>query len=40
MGGGTSPALTIGIAVLAIGLIGLVGGLTGAEVRRRRIAGR
>jgi hypothetical protein len=35
-GGGTSSALTIGIAILAIGLIGLVAGLTGAELRRRR----
>ena len=39
-GGGTSSALTIGIAVPAIGLIALVAGLTGAEVRRRRLSAR
>lgn len=35
-GGGTSSALTIGIGLLALGLIGLVAGLTVAELRRRR----
>ena len=39
-GGGTSSALTIGIALLAFGLIGLVTGLTGAELRRRRVTAR
>jgi hypothetical protein len=34
--GGSSSALTIGIGLLAFGLIALVAGLTGAEVRRRR----
>jgi hypothetical protein len=40
-GGGTSSALTIGIGALALGLVGLVAGLMGAELRRRSaISGR
>jgi hypothetical protein len=38
--GGTGSQLGWGIALLAIGLLALVSGLTVAEVRRRRLANR
>lgn len=38
-GGGLSTAVLAGIIVLSLGLVGIVGGLLAAEVRRRRAEG-
>jgi len=38
--GGTGSELSLGIILLALGLLALVGGLTTAEVMRRRAPGR